>query len=108
MGSAAFLVAAFAFSWVTTSVVLLVVPIIVLSGFLRLKALTSYTANTKKNLEDSNKVGVVCVSCDEQYFPLLQHQLAVDSIDNIRAVASLSLEPKFLKDYEDKLRKPYK
>ena len=107
VGLVVFIIASFAFAWLATFVILLLVPVMVLSGYLRLKALTSYAASTKKNLEQSSKVGVSDAYCIVLSLPL-QYQLAVDSINNIRAVASLSLERRFMKEYEEKLQKPYR
>ena len=59
-----------------TIVILGVVPLIVIAGGLQLRIFTSHSAKTKKSLETAGK-------------------LAVDSIDNIRTVASLTIEDQF-------------
>ena len=65
------------------------VPLIVISGSLQLKAFTSHAAKNKKGLENAGK-------------------LAVDSIDNIRTVASLVVEEKFCTLYTAEVHKQYK
>lgn len=50
------IIIAFVYAWLLTIVLLLLVPIIALSGFLKLKALTSHASSNKEALEQSSKV----------------------------------------------------
>lgn len=71
---------AFAYSWLLTLVILGVVPILIIAGSCQLQVFTRHASKTKKNLEMAGK-------------------LAVDSINNIRTVASLTIEDKFCSMY---------
>ncbi|XP_067650527.1 ATP-dependent translocase ABCB1-like isoform X2 [Haliotis asinina] len=86
MGSA--IVIAFIFSWKLTLVILAFVPFIMASGFIEMKVLAGVAGKNKEALEDAGKV-------------------AIEGIENIRTVASLSREPTFYKLYQDKLVIPY-
>lgn len=77
------------FSWLMTIVILVVVPLVMVAGALQLKALTSHATSNKKQLEDAGK-------------------LAVDSIENIRTVASLTIEENFYQQYRAEVRRPYR
>ena len=74
------LAVALAFSWLVTLVILGVIPILIIAGSLQVRIFTSQASKTKKNLETAGK-------------------LAVDSINNIRTVASLTVEDKFCSMY---------
>ena len=83
------LVIGFVYSWVLTLVVLGIVPLMMVAGVLQLKALSGYAANSKKTLENAGKV-------------------AVDSIENIRTVATLGIEESFFNKYKGLIRKPHR
>ena len=74
------MIIALIYSWLLTLVILGVVPFLIVAGALELQAFTSQASKTKKNLETAGK-------------------LAVDSINNIRTVASLTVEDKFCSMY---------
>ena len=80
---------AFAFSWLVTLVLLAFVPVIFVSGAIRLKITLGHTNKIKKNLETAGK-------------------LAVDSINNIRTVASLVVEDKFCSLYSIEVTRIFK
>lgn len=80
---------AFAYSWLITLVILGVVPLIIIAGAFQLRVFTNHASKTKKDLEMAGK-------------------LAVDSIDNIRTVASLAIEDKFGTKYTEEVTRPYK
>ncbi|XP_048246672.1 ATP-dependent translocase ABCB1-like isoform X4 [Haliotis rufescens] len=86
MGSA--IVIAFIFSWKLTLVILAFVPFIMASGFIEMKVLAGVAGKNKEALEDAGKV-------------------AIESVENIRTVASLSREPTFYTLYQQKLTIPY-
>ena len=50
------IVIAFIYSWVLTLLILAVVPIMIVAGFLEVKALSGHAASNKKALEDAGKV----------------------------------------------------
>ena len=77
------------YSWLMTIVIILVVPFVMIAGALELKALTSNTSATKKKLEVAGKI-------------------AVDSVENIRTVASLTVEHNFYEQYKNEVRRPYR
>lgn len=83
------LVVAFIYSWVLTLVILGIVPLMMLAGLLQLKAVAGHATNSTKALESAGKV-------------------AVDSIENIRTVATLGIEESFFNQYKGLVRKPYK
>eukprot|EP00731_Ephydatia_muelleri_P002337 Em0001g2337a len=82
------LIIAMSYSWTLTLVILGFLPIMVIAGGLRTKALTGHAVGYKKALENAGK-------------------LAVDSIQNIRTVASLSVERVFSDLYKAESKKPY-
>lgn len=87
MGTA--IVIAFIYGWKLTLVIFAFLPIIAVAGMLEMKMLTGVAGQNKEALEDAGKV-------------------ATEAIENIRTVASLSKEPRFLKLYVADLEVPYK
>ncbi|XP_033762430.1 ATP-dependent translocase ABCB1-like isoform X2 [Pecten maximus] len=87
MGTA--IVIAFIYGWKLTLVIFAFLPVIAIAGMLEMKMLTGVAGQNKEALEDAGKV-------------------ATEAIENIRTVASLSKEPKFLKLYIADLEVPYK
>lgn len=83
------LIIAFVYSWILTLIILGVVPIMMIAGALQLKVFTGHATTSKKSLETAGKV-------------------AVDSIENIRTVASLGLEENFYNQYSVLVHKPYR
>ena len=77
------------YSWLMTIVILAVVPLVMIAGALQLKALTTHASSNKKQLEKAGK-------------------LSVDSIENIRTVASLTIEDSFYDQYKDEVKRPYR
>ena len=77
------------YSWLMTIVILLVVPLVMVAGALQLKALTTHASSNKKQLEKAGK-------------------LSVDSIENIRTVASLTIEENFYEQYKVEVKRPYR
>ena len=82
------LIIAFVHSWISTIMILILVPVMMAAGLLQVKVLTGHAVGYKKALENAGK-------------------LAVDSIQNIHTVASLGIEESFAKSYETESRKPY-
>ena len=72
-----------------TIVIILVAPLVMIAGALELKAFMSHATSNKKKLEVAGKI-------------------AVDSIENIRTVASLTVEDSFYEQYKAEVRRPYK
>ncbi|KAK6165545.1 hypothetical protein SNE40_022454 [Patella caerulea] len=83
------LVIAFVFGWKLSLLVVAFLPLIIISGAVQIKILAGVAGKNKKALESAGKV-------------------AVESLDNVRTVASLSLENRFYHVYLEKLRTPYK
>ena len=71
---------AFGYSWSLTLIVLGFIPILMVAGGLQVKAITGFTQKNKKDLEEAGK-------------------LSVESIGNIRTVASLGKEMTFYELY---------
>lgn len=65
------------------------VPLIIIAGSFQLQVFTKHASKTKRNLETAGK-------------------LAVDSIDNIRTVASLAIEDRFYSMYSAEVTQIYK
>ena len=80
---------ALAYSWLLTVVILGLVPFLLVSGSLQLRIFTNHSTKLKKNLENAGKV-------------------AVDSIENIRTVASLNIESSFVAQYRKEVDIIYK
>eukprot|EP00118_Oscarella_pearsei_P021466 m.241042 g.241042 ORF g.241042 m.241042 type:complete len:1331 (+) comp40199_c0_seq19:2286-6278(+) len=79
----------FYYNWQMTLVTLSAMPLLIISGFLQMKALAGHGKDDKERMEESGKV-------------------AVEAIDNIRTVAQLGREETFWKNYHDCLEGPYK
>ncbi|KAI8515408.1 Multidrug resistance protein 1 [Branchiostoma belcheri] len=79
---------AFIYGWQLTLLCLAFVPFMIFAGFLQMRMLAGYSSEEKKAVEDAGKT-------------------AVEAVENIRTVASLSLERKFCTLYADKLKGPY-
>ncbi len=61
------IVIAFVYSWVMTLLILGVVPLIIISGALEVKALSGHTVANKKSLEKAGKVCSIIVFCSLGY-----------------------------------------
>ncbi|XP_035688026.1 ATP-dependent translocase ABCB1-like isoform X7 [Branchiostoma floridae] len=79
---------AFIYGWQLTLLCLAFVPFMIFAGFLQMRMLAGYSSEEKKAVEDAGKT-------------------AVEAVENIRTVASLSLERKFCDIYADKLKGPF-
>ena len=80
---------AFGYSWIITLVVLATLPFMVIAGALSTKAVLFNAQSRKKNYEVAGR-------------------LAVDSIENVRTVASLTIEDGFFVKYKTEVKKPYR
>ena len=56
VGLLASFIIALAYSWVLTLVLLTLVPVMIIAGFLQLKALTGHAGEAKKALEQAGRV----------------------------------------------------
>ncbi|CAD5117623.1 DgyrCDS6378 [Dimorphilus gyrociliatus] len=83
------IILAFVLNWRLTLVMCAFLPLIVITGVLETRVLTGVAANDKKELEKAGKV-------------------ALEAVENIRTVASLTKENKFYSMYNDMLQIPYK
>uniref|UniRef100_A0A1X7UDM9 Uncharacterized protein n=2 Tax=Amphimedon queenslandica TaxID=400682 RepID=A0A1X7UDM9_AMPQE len=89
VGMFASIIIAFVYSWMLTLVLIGFVPVFIISGILEVKALTGHAGDNKKALEQAGKI-------------------AVDTIENMRTVASLGVEIKFYTAYNTEIKGPYK
>ena len=80
---------AFGYSWIITLVVLCTLPFMLVAGTLANKAVLSNAQSRKKDYEVAGK-------------------LAVDSVENVRTVASLTIEDNFFEKYKVEVKKPYR
>jgi ABC-type multidrug transport system fused ATPase/permease subunit len=83
------LLIALVYSWILTFVILAAVPILIISGLAEATILTGHTKKNKEAIESAGKI-------------------AVDSVDNIRTVASLGLESTFYSHYMGEIKRPYR
>ncbi|XP_069769956.1 ATP-dependent translocase ABCB1-like isoform X2 [Narcine bancroftii] len=87
MGAA--VIISFIFGWKMSLLVLAIVPILAVAGMVEMKSLTGYANRDKEELEAAGKI-------------------ATEAVDNIRTVASLSIESTFERLYNENLDKPYR
>ena len=87
-GFIAAVIIAFTASPELSSVLLICFPILAMVGFLQMRLLRGKSEKNKKSLEVSGKT-------------------AVESIDNIRTVASLGVETRFYEMYTSQLKGPF-
>lgn len=80
---------AFGYSWIITLVVLGTIPFLGVALTLSTKAVLFNAESRKKNYEVAGR-------------------LAVDSIENVRTVASLTIEDGFFVKYKTEVKKPYR
>ena len=80
---------AFGYSWIISLVVLGTVPFLFVALILSTKAVLFNAESRKKNYEVAGR-------------------LAVDSIENVRTVASLTIENGFYIKYKTEVKKPYR
>ena len=76
-------------SWELTLVVMFIFPVLIIVAFLQLKFIAGGGAKNKKRQEASG-------------------QTAVESIENIRTVAGLGVEYRFIDKYVQLLQEPFK
>ena len=89
VGAILALVIAFVYSWIITLVVLVALPIMLVFVSLSSKAVIYNAHSRKKRYEAAGR-------------------LAVDSVENIRTVASLTIEDNFYEQYRAEVKKPYR
>ncbi|XP_075128118.1 ATP-dependent translocase ABCB1-like [Leptodactylus fuscus] len=83
------IVISFIYGWQLTLVLLVMIPVLVLSSLIRMKMFTGHVKRDKADLEVAGKV-------------------AIDAVENIRTVVSLTREKKFEALYGEKLEGPYR
>ncbi|CAH1453217.1 unnamed protein product [Lactuca virosa] len=83
------LIIAFVGDWQLALIIILLLPLIGLNGYLQVKFLNGFGADTKKLYEDAS-------------------QVASDAVGSIRTVAAFCAEEKVMKLYEKKCEKPRK
>ena len=82
-------VIAFSGSWELTLVLMFAFPVLAVAGYFQIRLLRGRAHKNKKRMEESG-------------------QTAVESIDNIRTVAGLGVEPRFYNKYSSLLDGPFK
>ena len=88
MGFLTAVLIAFTASWELTLILVLCFPVLGAFSFLQIRLLAGRTAKNKKKLEESGKT-------------------AVESIDNVRTVASLGIEENLVDKYNSLLQYPF-
>nr|XP_057939638.1 ATP-dependent translocase ABCB1-like isoform X3 [Doryrhamphus excisus] len=83
------MILSFVKSWELTLFLLVIVPIMIVGGFFRMRAMTGQVVEDKVELEKAGKI-------------------FTEAIENIRTVASLTREPEFESLYSRTLQMPYK
>ena len=87
-GFIAAVIIAFTASWELSLVLLLAFPVLATVAFLQMRLLRGKSEKNKRSMEASGKT-------------------AVESIDNIRTVASLGVETRFYEMYASQLKGPF-
>uniref|UniRef100_A0A8C4Y6F7 ATP-binding cassette sub-family B member 5 n=1 Tax=Gopherus evgoodei TaxID=1825980 RepID=A0A8C4Y6F7_9SAUR len=82
-------VISFIYGWEMTLLILVMAPVLAVTGMLETSALTGFANRDKKELQRAGKV-------------------ATEAVENIRTVASLTRESAFEQMYEENLQKPYR
>ena len=80
---------AFSASWELTLVLMFAFPVLALAGYFQIRLLRGRSQKNKKRMEESGHT-------------------AVESIDNIRTVAGLGVEPRFYNKYSSLLQGPFR
>ena len=80
---------AFVMTWVVALVILPAFPLMILGGFLQLVLTKRYTDQRNGLIEDSAKV-------------------AIEAIENVYTVATLGIETRLVRKYDDLLELPFK
>ncbi|KAM5157180.1 ATP-binding cassette sub-family B member 5-like [Mantella aurantiaca] len=83
------LIISLVFGWELSLLILALTPVLIVSGFLELRALTGFANRDKKQLQQAGKI-------------------ATEAVDNIRTVVSLTRERTFEEMYSESLQKPYR
>ncbi|KAM5157179.1 ATP-binding cassette sub-family B member 5-like [Mantella aurantiaca] len=83
------IIISFIFGWEMSLLILGMTPILVVSGLLETRALTGFANRDKKELQNAGKI-------------------AIEAVDNIRTVVSLTRETTFENSYTESLQKPYR
>ncbi len=87
-GLIAALIVASVASWELSLMLMLCFPVLVIVGFFQISLVAGKTQKNKKGIENAG-------------------QIAVESIDNIRTVVSLSIESEFFDNYKQQIRVPF-
>lgn len=83
------IIIALIFGWEMSLLIIAMTPILVTTGLLETRALTGFANRDKKELQQAGKI-------------------AIEAVDNIRTVVSLTRETTFEKNYTESLQKPFK
>lgn len=83
------IIISFIFGWEMTLLILVLTPVLVITGFLETRALTGFANRDKKQLQFAGKI-------------------ATEAVDNIRTVVSLTREKTFEEMYSESLQRPYR
>ncbi|XP_040289636.1 ATP-binding cassette sub-family B member 5-like isoform X4 [Bufo bufo] len=83
------IIVSFIFGWEMTLLILVITPILVISGLLETRALVGFANRDKKQLQYAGKI-------------------ASETADNIRTVVSLTRETAFEEMYSESLQKPFR
>ena len=88
-GFLAAIIVSFIANWELTLLLMVAFPILIVFGYIELRLVVGRSIKNKKKMENAG-------------------QIAVESIENIRTIVALAVEPKYIERYEQQIKGPFR